>query len=112
MDDVLPEGNAIRVRRTANLHTGGTIHDVTAGCTRSCAEVAVAAADAIGIPVTGIDLLVPDVDGPTTTCSSRPTSGQGWPTTSRSRPPRRSSTCCSPATPALPQAWTPTEAPA
>jgi hypothetical protein len=27
--------------------------------------------------------------------SSRPTSGRGWPTTSRSRPPSASSTCCS-----------------
>ena len=29
-DDVLPEGERLRVRRTANLHQGGTIHDVTA----------------------------------------------------------------------------------
>ena len=30
LDDVLPEGERLAVRRTANLHTGGTIHDVTA----------------------------------------------------------------------------------
>ena len=30
MDDVLPQGEELTVRRTANLHTGGTIHDVTA----------------------------------------------------------------------------------
>ena len=30
LDDVLPEGLRLRVRRTANLHQGGTIHDVTA----------------------------------------------------------------------------------
>jgi D-alanine-D-alanine ligase-like ATP-grasp enzyme len=29
MDDVPPNGERIRVRRTANLHTGGTIEDVT-----------------------------------------------------------------------------------
>ena len=29
-DEVLPEGLRLRVRRTANLHQGGTIHDVTA----------------------------------------------------------------------------------
>ena len=29
-EDVLPEGQLLRVRRTANLHQGGTIHDVTA----------------------------------------------------------------------------------
>ncbi|MEQ8695412.1 MAG: N-acetylglutaminylglutamine synthetase, partial [Bauldia litoralis] len=28
-DDILDEGEAITVRKTANLHTGGTIHDVT-----------------------------------------------------------------------------------
>ena len=61
-DDVLPEGERLRVRRTANLHQGGTIHDVTAEVNPELCEVAVTAAEAIGIPVTGIDLLVPDVD--------------------------------------------------
>jgi GNAT-family acetyltransferase (TIGR03103 family) len=61
LDDVLPEGTRLRVRRTANLHQGGTIHDVTAEVHRELCRVAVAAAEAIGIPVTGIDLLVPDV---------------------------------------------------
>jgi Amino acid permease/RimK-like ATP-grasp domain len=62
-DDVLPEGVRLRVRRTANLHQGGTIHDVTAEVNPELCTVAVTAADAIGIPVTGIDLLVPDVTG-------------------------------------------------
>ncbi|GAY16691.1 N-acetylglutaminylglutamine synthetase [Mycobacterium sp. shizuoka-1] len=60
-DDVLDEGERLRVRRTANLHQGGTIHDVTAVVHPELCRVAVAAAAAIGIPVTGIDLLVPDV---------------------------------------------------
>lgn len=60
-DDVLPEGTRLRVRRTANLHQGGTIHDVTATVHPELRSVAVAAAEAIGIPVTGVDLLVPDV---------------------------------------------------
>ncbi|HEX9176656.1 MAG TPA: N-acetylglutaminylglutamine synthetase [Mycobacterium sp.] len=60
-DDVLPEGIRLRVRRTANLHQGGTIHDVTAKVSPELSRVAVKMADAIGIPVTGIDLLVPDV---------------------------------------------------
>ena len=60
-DDVLPEGTRLRVRRTANLHQGGTIHDVTARVNPELCRVAVTVADAIGIPVTGIDLLVPDV---------------------------------------------------
>lgn len=62
-DSVLPAGQRLRVRRAANLHQGGTIHDVTADVNRELCRVAVAAAEAIGIPVTGIDLLVPDVTG-------------------------------------------------
>jgi GNAT-family acetyltransferase (TIGR03103 family) len=64
MDDVPPNGRRIRVRRTANLHTGGTIEDVTARLHPEIAESAVRASRAIGIPVTGLDFLVPDLDGP------------------------------------------------
>ncbi|MEZ5176989.1 MAG: N-acetylglutaminylglutamine synthetase [Acidimicrobiales bacterium] len=64
LDDVLDPGEALQVRRTANLHTGGTIHDVTDELHPDLADAAIRAADAIGIPVTGIDLLVPDVAGP------------------------------------------------
>jgi len=63
-DDVLPEGESLAVRRTANLHTGGTMHDVTTELHPALAEAAAEASRAIGIPVTGIDLLVPRVDGP------------------------------------------------
>lgn len=59
LDDVLPDGDALRVRRTANLHTGGTIHDVTATLHPALARAAVAASQAIDIPVTGLDLIVP-----------------------------------------------------
>ena len=64
MDDVPPHGERIRVRRTANLHTGGTIDDVTDRLHPEIAEAAVRAAESLGIPVTGIDFLVPAVDGP------------------------------------------------
>jgi GNAT-family acetyltransferase (TIGR03103 family) len=63
LDDVLPEGTRLRVRHTANLHQGGTIHDVTSQVSPELCRVAVVAAEAIGIPVTGIDLLVSDVAG-------------------------------------------------
>jgi GNAT-family acetyltransferase (TIGR03103 family) len=63
LDDVLPQGMRLRVRHTANLHQGGTIHDVTPNVNQELCRVAVTAAEAIGIPVTGIDLLVPDVTG-------------------------------------------------
>src|SRR6202008_1677869 len=48
LDDVLPQGTRLRVRHTANLHQGGTIHDVTAEVNPELCDVAVAAADAIG----------------------------------------------------------------
>ncbi|GAA4577788.1 N-acetylglutaminylglutamine synthetase [Micromonospora coerulea] len=64
MDDVLPEGAVLAVRRTANLHTGGTIHDVTAELHPAIAEACVTASRALDIPVTGLDLLVPAPDRP------------------------------------------------
>jgi GNAT-family acetyltransferase (TIGR03103 family) len=64
MDDVPSHGERVTVRRTANLHTGGTIEDVTDRLHPAIAEAAVRAADALGIPVTGVDFLVPDVEGP------------------------------------------------
>lgn len=63
LDDVLPANERLVVRRTANLHTGGTIGDVTDDLNPKLARVAVEVADAIGIPVTGIDLMVPTVEG-------------------------------------------------
>ena len=41
LDDVLPDGVRLRVRRTANLHQGGTIHDVTAEVNPELRRVAV-----------------------------------------------------------------------
>ncbi|MEV0156714.1 N-acetylglutaminylglutamine synthetase [Micromonospora sp. NPDC050686] len=64
LHDVLPEGTVLAVRRTANLHTGGTIHDVTGELRPEIAEACVAASRALGIPVTGLDLLVPAPDRP------------------------------------------------
>ena len=64
LDDVLPDGEVLIVRKTANLHTGGTIHDCTADLHPDLAEAARAAARALDIPVTGLDFLVPDVKGP------------------------------------------------
>lgn len=64
LDDVPPEGAPVQVRRAANLHTGGTIHDVTDELNREVAAACVAASRALDIPVVGLDLLVPDVAGP------------------------------------------------
>lgn len=57
-DQVLDDGVEIAVRRTANLHTGGTIHDVTPDLHPALVEAAIAAARAIDIPVVGIDFMV------------------------------------------------------
>jgi len=62
--DILPEGDVLTVRKTANLHTGGTIHDVTAELDPKLEEAAVGAARALDIPVTGLDFIVPTVRGP------------------------------------------------
>ena len=64
LDDVPPLGERIQVRRTANLHTGGTIQDVTDRLHPAIADAAVRAATALGIPVTGLDFLVPDLGAP------------------------------------------------
>lgn len=64
LDDVLPEGEVLAVRRTANLHTGGTIEDVTDDLHPALAEAAIRAADAIGLPVAGVDLMVEDPEQP------------------------------------------------
>jgi len=64
MDNVPRNGERIQVRRTANLHTGGTIEDVTADLHPDIAAAAIRAATALDIPVTGVDFLVPDVSGP------------------------------------------------
>lgn len=58
LDEVLAEGVELVVRRTANLHTGGTIHDVTDHVHSTLVDAAVRAARAIEIPVVGIDLMV------------------------------------------------------
>ncbi len=63
LDQILPSGRSIMVRKTANLHTGGTIHDVTAELHPRLAEAAERAAEALNIPVVGLDLMVPAVDG-------------------------------------------------
>jgi GNAT-family acetyltransferase (TIGR03103 family) len=59
MHDILPEREVLAVRRTANLHTGGTIHDVTGQLHPDLAAACVTASRALAIPVTGLDLLVP-----------------------------------------------------
>ncbi|WP_295515687.1 N-acetylglutaminylglutamine synthetase [uncultured Pseudomonas sp.] len=63
-DSVLPTGTYLAVRKTANLHTGGILEDVTDSLHPVLADAAIQAARALDIPVTGMDLLVPAADSP------------------------------------------------
>jgi GNAT-family acetyltransferase (TIGR03103 family) len=64
LDSVLAPDCRLQVRNTANLHTGGTIHDVTAQLHPALSEAAEKAARTLDIPVTGLDFLVPAVTEP------------------------------------------------
>jgi GNAT-family acetyltransferase (TIGR03103 family) len=64
LEDVLPFGESLAVRKTANLHTGGTIHDVTDQLHPTLKNAAEHASRVLDIPVTGLDFLVPAVDQP------------------------------------------------
>ncbi len=57
-DSVLKHGETIRVRRTANLHTGGSMHDVTDILHPDITHSAREAVRAVEIPVAGIDFIV------------------------------------------------------
>lgn len=75
MDDVPPDNEVVTVRKTANLHTGGTIHDVTGEVHPTLVAAAVKCARAIDIPVCGIDFMVKSPRGPDYAfieCNERP----------------------------------------
>jgi GNAT-family acetyltransferase (TIGR03103 family) len=61
---ILPMDERLAVRRTANLHTGGCLEDVTAILHPVLQEAAIRAARALDIPVVGLDLMVPAADQP------------------------------------------------
>lgn len=62
LDEILEEGVSIKVRKTANLHTGGILVDVTDNLSEHLRQVSIKAAQVLDIPVTGLDLLVPDLE--------------------------------------------------
>ncbi|MFG0630515.1 N-acetylglutaminylglutamine synthetase [Pseudomonas sp. xss_2] len=62
--DILHAGQRLAVRRAANLHTGGTLEDVTERLHPILADAAVRAARALDIPVVGLDLMVRDAEQP------------------------------------------------
>ncbi|MBT3178855.1 MAG: N-acetylglutaminylglutamine synthetase [Desulfobacula sp.] len=60
-DSILEKGKTITVRKTANLHTGGTIHDVTDELSDALIAASVIVSKTLDIPVTGLDFIVPDI---------------------------------------------------
>lgn len=62
--DILQEGRTLKVRNTANLHTGGTIHDVTEEIHPELKTAAEKAARVLDIPVVGLDFIVQDTSFP------------------------------------------------
>ena len=66
--DVLGKDVSLQVRQTANLHTGGTIHDVTDHLHPELVRAAVTASRALDIPVVGLDFMVLAVNGADYVC--------------------------------------------
>jgi GNAT-family acetyltransferase (TIGR03103 family) len=64
LGSVLPAEAKVVVRKAANLHTGGTIHDVTDSLHPALAKACIEASHALDIPVVGFDLIVPSVAEP------------------------------------------------
>ncbi len=58
MESVVEEGRSVRVRETANLHTGGTLHDVTDALHPELVRASESAARTLNIPVVGLDFIV------------------------------------------------------
>lgn len=61
LDSILEEGKEINVRKTANLHTGGSMIDVTDELNEHIREIAEKAARCLDIPVVGFDFIIQDV---------------------------------------------------
>jgi GNAT-family acetyltransferase (TIGR03103 family) len=61
---VIEPGRSVKVRKTANFHTGGTIHDVTDILHPALVEAAEHAAQHLHIPVVGLDFIVSDPTQP------------------------------------------------
>ena len=63
LSDVPAPGKTIQVRMTANLHTGGSIEDVTDLIHDELKELAASCAQILNIPVVGLDFMVATAKG-------------------------------------------------
>ncbi len=64
LDTVLPEGQVLYLKKTANLSTGGTATDVTDQVHAANVRMAERIARIIGLDICGIDVTAPSVDTP------------------------------------------------
>lgn len=60
LEDVLADGETVAVREAANLHTGGTLHDVTDELSEALRDASVRCAKSLDMPVVGLDFIVPE----------------------------------------------------
>ncbi|RSU13121.1 bifunctional glutamate--cysteine ligase/glutathione synthetase [Vagococcus elongatus] len=60
VDDVLPKDAIVYLRENSNVSTGGDSLDVTNDFRNEYKEIAVAAVEALGAKISGIDLIIPD----------------------------------------------------
>ncbi|MBI4818874.1 MAG: hypothetical protein HY791_21565 [Deltaproteobacteria bacterium] len=68
----VPEvGQRVRIRGNSNLSSGATGEDVTDRAHRSVLEIALAALDALGLPLGGVDFLCKDITQPQSADSYR-----------------------------------------
>jgi cyanophycin synthetase len=63
-DSVLPQGEILYLKRTANLSTGGTATDITDKVHPANKRLAERIARTIGLDICGIDIAAPDLDTP------------------------------------------------
>ena len=64
MDDILPEGQWVKLALTGNMSTGGTSIDRTIEAHPDNVEIAETAARIVGLDVAGIDFICPDIATP------------------------------------------------
>jgi cyanophycin synthetase len=63
-ESIVPPGHVVRIKGTANISTGGTAIDVMNLIHPDNASAAVRAARAIGLVITGVDFISPDISKP------------------------------------------------
>lgn len=65
-DSVLEKGQRVFLRENSNISTGGDSTDMTDAMHESYKQAAVQMAQALGVKVTGLDLIIPDITQPST----------------------------------------------